>query len=125
NLLTKLETISFTASLVYIFTIATIIGFVSLLIQYFKGVLKFQVKAVLAGIVLGIFNFGSIYYYIKALHIESNRPSVVFSSLDIGVIVLGSLVGIWLFKEKLTKLNLIGLGLALVAIIILNLPDVI
>ncbi|MBC7654967.1 MAG: EamA/RhaT family transporter, partial [Oligoflexus sp.] len=62
NLLTKLETISFTASLVYIFTIATVIGFISLLIQYFKGVLKFQVKAALAGIVLGIFNFGSIYF---------------------------------------------------------------
>lgn len=125
NLLTKLEAISFTASLFYIFTIATIIGFGSLLIQYFKGIIKFQVKAALAGIILGIFNFGSIYFYIKALQIENNRPSVVFSSLDIGVIVLGSLVGILLFKEKLTKLNRFGLGLALIAIIILNLPAVV
>lgn len=123
NLLTKLQFISFTASLVYIFTIATILGFTVLLIQYFKGTLKFQVKAAFAGVVLGIFNFGSIYFYIKALQIESNKPSVVFSSLDIGVITLGSLVGIWLFKEKLTKLNRIGLVLALVAIIILNLSD--
>jgi drug/metabolite transporter (DMT)-like permease len=123
NLLTKLEGISFKASLVYIFFIATILGIGSLLIQLLKGTLKFQVKAALAGIVLGIFNFGSIYFYIKALQIESNRPSVVFSSLDIGVITLGSLVGIWLFKEKLTKLNLIGLGLALIAIIILNIPN--
>jgi len=35
---------------------------------------------------------------------------------------LGSLVGILLFKEKLTKLNIIGFVLALIAIVILNLP---
>ncbi|MBK0382566.1 EamA/RhaT family transporter [Pedobacter sp. SD-b] len=125
NLLTKLKDIPFTASLVYIFTIATFLGFASLLVQYLTGKLKFQLKAAFAGIVLGLFNFGSILFYIKALQIESNRPSVVFSSLDIGVVTLGSIVGIWLFKEKLSKLNIIGLGLALVAIAILNLPNAI
>ncbi|WP_017259312.1 DMT family transporter [Pedobacter arcticus] len=125
NLLTKLQFISFTGSLFYIFVIATFFGFSSLLYQYQKGMLKFQTKAALAGVVLGFFNFGSIYFYIKALNLESHRPSVVFSSLDIGVIFLGSLVGILLFKEKLTKLNIIGFILALVAIIILNLADVV
>jgi multidrug transporter EmrE-like cation transporter len=38
---------------------------------------------------------------------------------------LSSIVGIILFKEKLSKLNLIGLGLALIAIVILNLPNAI
>lgn len=125
NLLTKLQFISFTGSLFYIFVIAGFFGFASLFYQYQKGVLKFQLKAALAGIVLGVFNFGSIYFYIKALRIESHRPSVVFSSLDIGVILLGSLVGILLFKEKLTKLNIIGFVLALVSIVILNLADVV
>lgn len=125
NFLTKLQYISFAASLVYIFIIASIFGFASLYYQYLKGELKFQVKAALAGVVLGIFNFGSIYFYIKALKLESQRPSVVFSSLDIGVIFLGSLVGIILFKEKLTKLNIIGFVLALIAIVILNLPNAI
>ncbi len=125
NLLTKLPFISFTTSLVYIFVMASFFGFASLLYQYQKGVLKFQLKAALAGVVLGVFNFGSIYFYIKALKLESHRLSVVFSSLDIGVIFLGSLVGILLFKEKLTKLNVIGFVLALAAIIILNLPDVV
>ncbi|MEO5910386.1 MAG: EamA/RhaT family transporter [Pelobium sp.] len=123
NYLTKLDQLSFTASLVYIFVIASLYGLGSLLYQKITGTLKFQPKAALAGIVLGIFNFGSIYFYIKALQIESNQPSVVFSSLDIGVITLGSLVGIILFKEKLSKLNFIGLFLALIAIVILNLPD--
>jgi drug/metabolite transporter (DMT)-like permease len=125
NLLTKLPFIGFTGSLVYIFVIASIFGFASLFYQYQKGTLKFQLRAALAGVILGIFNFGSIYFYIKALKLESHHPSVVFSSLDIGVIFLGSLAGILLFKEKLSKLNIIGFALALVAIIILNLPDVV
>lgn len=123
NLLTKLPFINFTATLFYIFVIATALGFASLLYQYKRGMLKFQVKAAMAGVVLGFFNFASIYFYIKALQLESQRPSVVFSSLDIGVIFLGSLVGIALFREKLTKLNIIGFVLALIAIVILNLPD--
>lgn len=125
NLLTKLNQLTFTASLVYIFTIATFLGFASLLFQKIKGNLNFQLKAVFAGVFLGFFNFGSIYFYIKALQIESHQPSVVFSSLDIGVIALGSLIGIILFKEKLSRLNIIGLVLAVLAILILNLPDAI
>lgn len=125
NQLTLLENISFTASLFYIFCIASVLGFSSLIYQQIKGTLKFQPKAALAGIVLGLFNFGSIYFYIKALQIEKNQPSVVFSSLDIGVIVLGSIVGILLFKEKLSKLNILGIVLAIVAIVILNLPNAI
>lgn len=125
NTLTKLENISFTASLFYIFSLATVIGFASLIYQKIAGTLKFQIKAALAGVVLGLFNFGSIYFYIKALQIEKDQPSVVFSSLDIGVIMIGSLVGILLFKEKLSLLNKIGIGLAILAIAILNLPNAI
>jgi drug/metabolite transporter (DMT)-like permease len=123
NYLTKLPQISFTIALVFVFSIASIIGFLSLIYQKVTGTLRFQTKAIFAGIVLGLFNFGSIYFYIKALQIESNQPSVVFSSLDIGAISLSSIVGIILFKEKLSKLNLIGLIFALIAIVILNLPN--
>ncbi len=125
NLLTQINNINFITALFYIFCIASFVGFATLFYQYLKGDLKFQIKAALAGLVLGIFNFGSIYFYLKALKLESSQPSVVFSSLDIGVIFLGSLVGIILFKEKLSKLNAIGLILALIAIIILNLPNAI
>lgn len=125
NTLTKLENISFTASLVYIFSIASLIGFASLIYQKTAGTLKFQFKAAFAGVVLGLFNFGSIYFYLKALQIEKDQPSVVFSSLDIGVITVGSLVGILLFKEKLSLLNKVGIGLAILAILILNLPNAI
>ncbi|WP_304062645.1 EamA/RhaT family transporter [Pedobacter glucosidilyticus] len=120
NFLTKIEGISFTSSLFYVFSIATILAFGSLAYQKINGTLKFQTRAALAGIVLGFFNFGSIYFYIFALQIEKNRPSVVYAALDIGVITLGSLAGLILFKERLNVLNKIGLFLAIVSIIILT-----
>lgn len=121
NVITKNQNISFTAALVYIFCIASLMGFTSLLYLKLTHQLKFEIRAMLAGLVLGVFNFGSIYFYIKALQLESDRLSVVYSTLDIGVIVFGSIVGFFLFKEKLSKLNMFGLALAIVAIFILTL----
>lgn len=120
NVITKLDGISFITALVYIFLIASIMGFLSLFYLKINNQLDFQLKAALAGVVLGILNFGSIYFYIKALDIENQRPSVIYSMLDIGVIALGSLAGFVLFKEKITKLNIIGLCLAITAIVILT-----
>jgi len=120
NLLTQFSGVSFTTSLFWIFIIATFIGLISLLYLIITKKKEFQLRAMFAGIVLGVFNFGSIYFYIKALALESTRPSVVFSSLDIGVIAFGSLAGLILFKEKLSNLNKIGLILAIVAIVVLS-----
>jgi multidrug transporter EmrE-like cation transporter len=41
--------------------------------------------------------------------------------MNIGVIALGSLVGLWLFKEKLSRLNYMGIGLAVLAILLISL----
>jgi multidrug transporter EmrE-like cation transporter len=41
--------------------------------------------------------------------------------MNIGVIALGSLVGLWLFKEKLSRLNYMGIALALLAIVLISL----
>jgi multidrug transporter EmrE-like cation transporter len=43
----------------------------------------------------------------------------VFAGMNMGVIALGALVGLWLFKEKLSKWNWVGIGLAMMAVAIL------
>lgn len=52
----------------------------------------------------------------------ADNPSVVFAAMNMGVIIVGSVVGIFIFKEKLNKLNYWGLFLALVAIILITNP---
>lgn len=65
---------------------------------------------------VGLLNFGNIYFYIRAHQALSSNPSTVFIGMNMGVILLGSLIGIFYFKEKLTRLNYIGLLLSLISI---------
>ena len=119
--LATLSEISFTTSLFWVFVLAL---FVSLILLAYNRLIEkehLNLKNMIFGIVLGAFNFGNILFYLKAHKALSTQPSIVFTSMNIGVIALGSLVGLWLFKEKLSRLNYIGIGLALLSIVLLSL----
>jgi len=76
------------------------------------------------GALVGIFNFGNILFYLKAHQAFAKNPSTVFAAMNMGVIVLGSLAGILIFKEKLSKLNYFGLFFALIAIALITLSQI-
>jgi drug/metabolite transporter (DMT)-like permease len=59
----------------------------------------------------------------KAHRAMSGNPSTVFAAMNMGVIVLGSVVGILLFREKVSKVNYIGIALALAAILFITLSQ--
>ena len=82
-------------------------------------------KNIIFGGLVGIFNFGNILFYLKAHKAFAENPSTVFAGMNMGVIVIGSLVGIFVFKEKLTKMNYAGLFLALIAIILIVMSQII
>ena len=121
NILYKLiavnKTFDFTTSTFFIFIGSFIVGCLITLAQK----IIFSFKEILWGIALSIFNFGNVYFYLKAHQTFKDNPSIVFASMNLGVIILGSLVGIVVFKEKMNKLNYFGLILALVAITIISL----
>ncbi|WP_246230434.1 hypothetical protein [Mucilaginibacter humi] len=50
----------------------------------------------------------------------ANQPSTVFTAMNMGVIMLGALVGLAVFNEKLSTLNKVGLFLALAAIVVIT-----
>lgn len=77
------------------------------------------VPSFLGGILLGILNFFNILFYIKAHQHFSDSPTIVFAGMDLGVISLGALVGALVFKEKISKLNGIGILLGLIAIVLM------
>lgn len=74
-----------------------------------------------AGLVLGAFNFGNIYFYLRAHRALAQDPALVFASMNLSVVALGSLVGIVAFGERLSRVNLLGIVMALVAIALLAL----
>lgn len=117
------KSIPYTSTLMVIFCISFIIA--ALILGYVVIVRKKKVELInfFCGIVLGCFNFGNILFYMKAHRAMASNPSTVFAAMNMGVIILGSIIGIVLFKEKVSKLNYIGIAMALVAILLITLSQ--
>lgn len=120
----QIKSLPYTTSLIMIFGISFVVSLVG--IAYLAIVKKERIQLVnfICGCVLGFFNFFNILFYLKAHSAMSNSPSTVFTAMNLGVIIAGTLVGLLIFKEKLNRLNYIGLFLAGVAIIFITLSQV-
>jgi drug/metabolite transporter (DMT)-like permease len=116
-------TVPFTTSLFIVFILAFIVSIIGLIYLIYTKKTRFSFPHILIGWILGTANFGNILFNIKAHKALANNPSGVFSVMDIGVIVLGALVGLLVFREKLSKLNFAGIILAIIAIAIISFPD--
>jgi len=115
--------IPFTTSLFIVFIAAFVVSIIGMIYLIANKKMRFSWPHIIIGWILGTANFGNILFYIKAHQALATRPSYVFSSMDIGVIIMGAAVGVVVFKEKLTRLNVIGIVLGILAIIINSFPD--
>lgn len=111
------STLPYSTSLFVVFDISLAISLLVVVYQTVLKKVKLEARNILFGGLVGLFNFGNILFYLKAHKAFSDNPSTVFAGMNMGVIILGSLVGLLFFKEKLSKINFIGLFLALIAIV--------
>ncbi|PEN15313.1 hypothetical protein CRI94_03275 [Longibacter salinarum] len=70
------------------------------------------------GIGLGIINYGSLEFLLRAL--EQLPGTVVFPINNISIVVLAALLGVAFWRERLTKTNIWGLALAVVGLVLLS-----
>ncbi len=113
-----LETNYVDGSQISIFS-TTIFGFAGVfgtLFMFFKGNWKINWRSVLGGIALGIPNYFSIVFLLEALATEGLESSMVFTVNNVSIVMLSTLVGLLVFKEKLLLKNWIGVGLAIISI---------
>ena len=80
---------------------------------------RWQGRALAAGLLLGALNMGNIYAYIRAHQVLSESPSIVFTGMNVGVIAVATLIGVGLFKESLNRINILGLLLAICCVAVL------
>jgi drug/metabolite transporter (DMT)-like permease len=111
------SSLPFTTSLFVLFSIAFVIMILFNGYEILFRKAKMDFKSIIFGGLVGIFNFGNILFYLKAHQAFAKNPSTIFAGMNMGVIVIGTLVGVFVFKEKVTKLNIAGLFLALLAIV--------
>jgi len=94
-------------------------GIIVLSYQLLARKARFEVKNVIAGICLGIPNYFSIFFILKSLDSQVLSSATLFPVLNISNVALSALAGAVLFREKLSRINFIGLMLALIAIALL------
>ncbi|MCX7547451.1 EamA family transporter [Xanthomarina sp. F1114] len=104
-----------------IFFFAACFGFIVLIIQIIKKEFKFNPRSIPGGIALGIANYASIFFILKALNHESLESSTIFTINNVAILILTSIVGLLAFKEKLSIKNWIGIGLAIISILLVTL----
>ncbi len=117
NYVAKTDVSIFSAT---IFGFAAIIGILVLSYKAMMGSLHISYKNIIGGIVLGIPNYFSIYFLILALRHENMESSTVFTINNVAILIVSTIAGILLFKEKLILKNWIGIVLAIISIVLVT-----
>ncbi len=104
-----------------IFACAAFIGILFLLFKAFKKPLKVNLKNVLGGICLGIPNYFSIYFLLRALQNDSLNSASIFTINNVAIVMFSTVLAIILFKEKISSKNWAGIALAVMSIILVAL----
>jgi drug/metabolite transporter (DMT)-like permease len=107
------KAVDFSVLLAFIFGAAGIVGISKMIITK----QKVELKDLIAGLTLGLFNFSSTYFLMKALDQNQFESSYVFAINNIGIILFNSFVATIIFKENLSRINWLGIILALVSIL--------
>ncbi|TGE20130.1 hypothetical protein [Hymenobacter elongatus] len=107
------------------FATAGTIGLLILLSRVAKGGQQFAAKNVLAGIILGIPNYFSIYFLIKALGNFGNDGAFVYPIANVATILLGAVGAAFLFREQLGARGRVGLATAVVALVLISYQEIV
>lgn len=102
---------------IVIFLSAGTVGIFLLAPRFIRGNAHFAWKNIFWGIALGIPNFLTLWFFFRSLDSGQLEVSQVNPIYNIGVVVVSSLIGFSLFKEKLSVSNWIGILLAVGSIV--------
>lgn len=99
-----------------LFFFASITGILILLGQSITSKKPLQLKNLFWGVIFGVPNFFSLVFFLKALEDPNISSAEVFPLVSMGVVVSSSVIGLLIFKEKLTQNNWIGILVSICAI---------
>lgn len=79
-------------------------------------------RTMLAGFVLGVPNYFSYLFLLKALDSFDNQGNIVFPAGNLGVILVTGFVAVLLFKDALSKRKLLGIAFSILSLVFLFIP---
>ena len=102
-----------------LFTVASILTLILLILEYRKTGKKLILKEFLVGILVGIPNYFSSALLLRALY---GLPAfIVYPCFSAGTLLLVTILGAAVFKERPGRKAWIGLGIIIIALVCLNL----
>ncbi len=108
-----------TLLLIIIFSTALTIGLIITVYRWIFMKKPLFLRNMIAGIILGLFNYLSTYYFLRALDLFP--PTLFFPVFNAGIVTLSALTGFFVFREKLRPVNWAGIAAAVAAIVIIAL----
>ena len=104
------------AYLITAFAVAFVSGFIIMLILLLRGKEKFDKRSILAGILIGIPNYFSIWFLLEVLKQHPGNSSAIIPIVNMGIVLFSSVMAWLIFKEILSVKNWAGILLSLAAI---------
>lgn len=105
------------------FFFAAVIGSVILLFQALRKNTSLEWKSVAGGLAIGIPNYFSFLFMLKALENMSWGSSVIFPVSNLSTIACSTIAAYIFFKERISKVNSVGLAFAVASIILIIISD--
>jgi drug/metabolite transporter (DMT)-like permease len=102
--------------LITAFAAAGTVGTAVMSFLLFTGKMKFDSRSILAGIIIGIPNYFSIWCLVRVLKDYAASSSQIIPINNMGIVLFSAVVAMLLFKEKLSAVNWAGIILSLGAI---------
>jgi drug/metabolite transporter (DMT)-like permease len=101
-----------------IFTMAACLGIIIGSVLLIMRKISFTRKELVGGVVLGVPNFISVYSVLLAIE-TGWGGTVLFPLLNVSIIICSTATGYWIFAEKSNRNKILGLILAILAIVLI------
>lgn len=103
----------------YFFLIAALIGTLALVFRLIRKEAVMGLREVKAGILLGLINYGSIYFILMALA-QGWEGSAFYTIVNVSILCVTAILGMIFFSEKLSPMKWIGFALTIVSIFLIT-----
>ncbi len=100
-----------------VFLLAGLMG----LFMYFFKKTAISYKNIIAGAILGIVNYYSIIFLLKSLATKTMSSAEIFTINNVAIVMLTTLLGLLIFKEKMYLKNWVGIFIAIISILLITL----
>lgn len=103
----------------YIFFVAAVVGTFILLVRLIRAKAQISIREVKAGALLGLVNYGSIYFILLSLN-TGWEGSAFYPIVNVGIIGCTAIFGKIFFNESLSPMKWAGFALAILSIALIS-----